>query len=150
MKNFVYRDEELDLLLKNEEIKNSKSILIQVFCGKTKGEFEELIVFLKNKFENAKIISTSTDGEIYNDKVLLKSCVISVSIFDNVKIKTAYCDEGSAFEKGVKIAKKLVTPKTKLIITFADGIRCNGEEFLNGIFSVSEVKVAGGLAGDNG
>jgi len=143
MKNFVYKDNELDELLENQEIQNAKSVLIQVFCGKTKEEFEELLVFLKSKFPKAKIIATSTDGEIYKNKVLLKSCVISVSIFENVKLNSAYCDKGSAFEKGVNIAKKLVTPKTKLLIAFADGVKCNGEEFLNGISSIADVKVRG-------
>lgn len=154
MKTYNYRidnDNLSGIFNKNyEEITKSTSVLIQVFSGQNKKRFEDILRFLESKFENAKIIASSTDGEIYEGKVFGFTTVVSISTFDATELKLAYAQENSAFDNGVALAKKLVTPKTKLLIVFADGILCNGEEFLNGIYSIApHVKVAGGLSGDN-
>ena len=134
-----------------EEDLSNKSVLIQVFCGRSEEEFKKVLKFLSSKFPNAVIIGSSTDGEIFYDRVLEKNIVISISIFKNTTLKVAYADTKNPFKNGVEIAQKLITPNTKLIISFVDGINCNGDDYLKGISFVSdEVKVAGGLAGDNG
>ena len=148
MKTYVFRIE--DNIEINENLTN-KNVLIQVFCGKSKEEFQKAVKFLSKKFPKAFIIGTSTDGEIYQDRVLERNIVVAISIFEKTSLKLAYADRGEPFANGVKIAKSIITPDTKLIISFADGINCNGEEYLNGIYSVNkDVKIAGGLAGDNG
>ena len=154
MKTYIYesKDKNLEELFATEydEISEYDSILIQVFSGEEKEKFQELLSSLKKMFPRATVIASSTDGEIHNDKVLLKSTIVSISLFDATEVKIAYSDESESFLMGERLAKKLVTPRTKLLIAFADGILCNGEEFLNGVFSVAaDVKVAGGLSGDN-
>ncbi len=150
--NYIINENDLAQLFDKdyEEIAKSTSIFIQVFSGEDKQRFAEILTFLATKFTHAKIIASSTDGEIYEGKVSLLSTVVSISTFETTQLKLAYSQIGSSFESGVALAKKLVTPRTKLLIAFADGLLCNGEEFLNGIYSVApEVKVAGGLSGDN-
>jgi len=133
-----------------EAISRQKSILIQVFSGKERKDFENLLHFLHTKFPNAHIIASSTDGEICEGKVSLFSSVVSITTFDATKLNLAYAISDCSFRAGAKLAKQLVTPKTKLLIAFADGLHCNGEKFLEGIYSVApHVKVAGGLSGDN-
>ena len=133
-----------------ETIIKQKSILIQVFSGKERGTFENLLLFLRAKFPNAQIIASSTDGEIYEGSISLFSSVVSISTFDATELNLAYASSDCPFEVGVELAKQLVTPKTKLLIAFTDGLHCNGEEFLEGIYSIApHIKVAGGLSGDN-
>ena len=155
MKSYNYQIEEkpLESLFENEynEIMNCPSVLIQVFSGEKEEAFKELLSFLKRKFSHATIVAASSDGEICENKVLTQKSVVSISLFQSTQLKSCYIKKDTSFQEGVLIAKKLVTPKTKLIIAFADGIETNGEEFLNGIYSVAKnVKVAGGLSADNG
>ena len=134
-----------------ETIRKQKSILIQVFSGKEKRTFEDLLDFLHTKFPNAQIIASSTDGEIYEGHVALLSSVVSISTFDATELHLAYALSDCPFKVGAELAKQLVTPKTKLLIAFTDGLHCNGDEFLEGIYSVApHVKVAGGLAVEAG
>ena len=127
------------------------SIFIQVFSGKKYEQTQNILYKLKQKFPHAKIITTSTDGEIQQDTVTSKSIVISISLFNSTKLKTFYTNTKECFNNGVSLAKNLVTPQTKLLILFIDGINTNGEEFLKGIHSIApDVIVSGGLSGDNG
>ena len=49
-----------------------------------------------------------------------------------------------------RLATLLCKEDTKLLITFTDGAKTNGEEFLNGISSINnKVIIGGGMAGDN-
>ena len=81
---------------------------------------------------NAKIIGTSTDGEITNGKVSTHKTTISITKFNNVTLKLGYieytnlkCDKRSA----QLLAKKVYCEETKVIIAFADGLNTNGRSF---------------------
>jgi signal transduction histidine kinase len=130
--------------------KDKENILIQIYCGQTKDKLEKIVEVLRKKLPHAILIGSSTDGEINNSNISTLKTVISFSIFENTKIKTAYATEKDSFKNGVKLAKKLCMPDTKVIITFCNPYTTNGEEFLNGISSVNEkVIVCGGMAADN-
>ena len=155
VKSYIYKANlDLTSLISEDEkkkIKSCNSTLIQVFCGEGDERFQKILSFLVSLFPQATIIGASTDGEIYNEKVLTQSTVISITLFENTKLKIAHSDIKESFSNGVKIAQKLFARDTKLLISFTDGITCNGEEYLKGIASVApQAKVAGGLAGDNG
>jgi len=155
MKSYTYKaDGELELLIakeEREEIADASSVLIQVFCGEGDAKFQKIVSFLASQFPNATIIGASTDGEICNDEVTTQKSVISITLFEHTQLKIAYADTKESFNNGVEIAQKLVTEDTKLLLSFIDGITCNGEEYLNSIASIApNVTIAGGLAGDNG
>ncbi len=133
-----------------EDIKSTFSILIQVFSGEDKEKITEILTYLYELFPTSIIITASTDGEIANEKVLTKSSVIVVSTFSDTTLDIAFDDTPSSFETGANLAKKVSKKNTKLLIAFANGLKCNGEEFLNGIHSVNpQLIIAGGLTGDN-
>ncbi|WP_297484162.1 FIST N-terminal domain-containing protein [Sulfurimonas sp.] len=135
---------------KIEQINSSSSILIQVFSGEDEEEIHKILTFLNQTFPNSIIISSSTDGEIANSDVLTYSSVISISTFIDTNLEIAYAYTPDSFNTGAKLAKKIVTKDTKLLIAFANGLKCNGEELLDGIYSVHpKLMVAGGLSGDN-
>ena len=56
-----------------------------------------------------------------------------------------------SFECGKELMKLLCRENTKVVITFADGLNTNGEEFLQGCAVCDkDIVISGGTAGDNG
>ncbi len=134
-------------------IKESESLLIQVFTSINEKSFIENLLEVFNKtVPNAHIIGSTTDGEIKESTVSTSKTVISFTLFEKTKILSFSSDKfDNYFEAGEKLAKDLIREDTKVLISFADGNTTNGEEYLNGINKVNDsVIVAGGLAGDNG
>ncbi|QOP45526.1 FIST N-terminal domain-containing protein [Sulfurimonas paralvinellae] len=146
------KQDTLDIININEkeEIDSAFSILIQLFSGEDEKRIEQILDYLSTTFPKATIITASTDGEIANESVLTESSVAAISTFTDTTIEIAYTKEIESFDAGRELAEKLSCENTKLLITFANGLHCNGEEFLNGIGSVNaDLVVAGGLTGDN-
>ena len=152
-KVFIFDQKDPYNIIQNSDIENinsASSILIQVFSGENSEKIELILNFLSNTFDKAVIIAASTDGEIANDKVLTGTTVVAISTFENTQLRIAYTDMPESFDAGEDLAKQVCTPDTKLLIAFANGLKCNGEEFLNGIYSIApQVTIAGGLTGDN-
>ena len=133
-----------------EFISNSESILVQIFSGEKIEKIKNVVKEIKELFPKASCIGATTDGEIINGKVTIKNTIVSISVFKDTKLKFLYSSIEDDFEAGVFIAEALVSDKTKLLLTFADGLLTNGEEYLNGINSAGyNVMIAGGMAGDN-
>ncbi|NPA60108.1 MAG: diguanylate cyclase, partial [Epsilonproteobacteria bacterium] len=155
MKTFnTYYINELSLkeFIKQNNIIDSNTTLIQVFTGNNDKNFiGKLILEIDNLLPHSKLIGSTTDGEIKDAKVTANHTVISFNIFKKTTLEVAIFDiNNTYFDTGKKLATKIVGDKTKAIISFIDGLGGNGEEFLNGISSVNtNIKIAGGLAGDN-
>ncbi|MGB5866976.1 MAG: FIST N-terminal domain-containing protein [Arcobacteraceae bacterium] len=156
MKTFTHEyssKELLETFIKNNYITNYTSdLLVQIFTSVNNKEY---ILYLKDEvlafLPNAKIIGTTTNGEISINGSLTHSTVISISVFEKTKIKTALVSTRTdSFDNGKEIIKKFEQKDDlKLLITFTDGLNTNGEEYLNGIASINnKVIVAGGMAGD--
>jgi len=152
--NYKYNSGQLNNQINFSLFKEEKYILVQVFSGKEKSTFEYIIKEILINIPNAICIGSTTDGEIYENEVTISNTVISISIFENTKLKIAYekyTDKKESFNCGFNLSKKLITSKTKLLILFTDGTNINAEEFLKGIESYdSKVTICGGMAGDNG
>ena len=154
MKTYVYEiNSSLQKIITQEsidEINSNDDVLIQLFTGKSFEVTKNLLLEIKNIFPHATIITASTDGEIFQENILTQSHVLSISTFKNTKIKIAFSNNLDSFSAGKEIAQQIITENTKLIISFANGLLCNGEEFIKGINSISSnVIIAGGLTGDN-
>jgi len=133
-------------------LKDEKNLLIQVFSSQLDKEIiKKIRDEILNVLPNTTIIGATTDGEILDTHVTTDSVVVSVSYFAKSSVVSASIDKNglSDYEMGNLLAKKLISKKTKLLILFADGLHTNGEEFLNGVNSLSSnIMVAGGLAAD--
>ena len=132
-------------------IDNNK-LLIQIFTAIT--DEKEILILLHHitsLFPSASIIGATTDGEICSGKVSTGKTVISLTQFEKTELKTVFVENNEGSRKtGQTLASILATPSTKLIITFTDGLNCNGEAYLKGISSINNnITIAGGLAGDN-
>ncbi len=160
VKNFLYKDKETfqEALLASEifsRIEKSQTILLQVFCGIPEEDFiKTLIKDLKELLPQAKIIGTTTAGEIFNMSVEEESVVVSVSLFEHTDIQTAVYEKTESpteYQLGRKIAREMIQDKTKGLLVFPDGLFMDIDKMLKGIESINnKVRVFGGAAGDNG
>ncbi len=142
---------EFERYLDTQNIQDGDNLLLQIFTSINDEEIiAALLQDITKLLPRAQIIGATTDGEICNEKVMTHTTVISISIFEKTKLKTALVTNVNDSKKmGQEMAQELLCQDTKLIITFADGLYTNGEEYLQGLASVDEkVIVAGGMAGD--
>ena len=145
LENFIYN---------NEELINSKSILIQIFSGVlNKNILLNISNIILDIIPNANIIGATTDGEIIDNIVNTNTIILSFTTFEKTNIKSAIIQSNDIYESydaGIKIATSLKENNTKAMILFADGLHINGEELLNGVSKIShDIIIAGGLSGDN-
>lgn len=151
--NTKYRSKEkLKDFINKHNLSNTTDILIQVFCGKVAIEaIRDLQKILNTLLPQAVMIGTTTDGEIIDGRILTKQIVLSFSVFEKTKLTACMIENENdeCFKSGVLLADNLIKHDTKALILFADSMHTNGEELLNGVYSVnSSVIVTGGLAGD--
>ena len=133
--SIIYKEyETLKAYINNKDIIKYNNILVQVFCGIGKKEFiEQVIKNLKLLIPQCKIIGGTSAGEILDGKFFKNECIISITVFEKTVIKTILIKEKiSDFNKGVETAHELISPDTKVIISFAD-TRIDGKAFLDGI-----------------
>jgi diguanylate cyclase (GGDEF)-like protein len=159
MKNytFAFKDlDELDTLLKNTKYDSEKT-LIQVFYSSTNTtNIKELQLYTQEKFPLSTLIGTTTDGVVYGSDVHCDTkSVITFTIFEDTLVKSFICESkdyhNDSYLLGKELTKNIVRVDTKVIISFADGINTNGEEFVKGVNDISPtVLLSGGLAADNG
>lgn len=148
--NYTIKNTKLNKVINFEELKAHKNILVQIFCGESQNRLKEILDEIHSNLAHAICIASSTDGEINENKVSTQSTIISISCFENTTLKTAFSDENSSFKNGINIAKEAINKDTKLLISFTDGEKTNGEEYLKAIESVNnKVLVCGGMAADN-
>jgi diguanylate cyclase (GGDEF)-like protein/PAS domain S-box-containing protein len=148
---YTTQNEFIEFIHSHRIIDNNK-ILIQIFTALTdEKEISLLLHEITSFLPSASIIGSTTDGEICSGKVSTGKSVISLTQFEKTELKTVLVENcTNSRQAGQELATVLATPLTKLIITFTDGLNCNGEDYLQGISSVNkDVTIAGGLAGDN-
>jgi len=129
-----------------------RSALIQIFSGILDPKIlRSLTQFILEKIPGAVIIGTTTGGEILDGKMLDKSIVVSLSLFDQTELKSIHLTGDNSESMGREIAVAIVGKETKCVIMFADGLKCNGDAILRGFNSgcSNNVVVAGGMSGDN-
>jgi len=151
--NIIYSNrDELIKFISEQNLNNANNILVQIFSGiLDKNLIQSIVNILKENIKNVKIIGSSTDGEIIDGEVTNNQIILNFNIFENTQIETILLKKSTnSYKLGQELATKLITSNTKLIITFADALNVNGEEYIKGIQSISNVFIAGGLAGDNG
>lgn len=152
--NTYYKDkEQLKLFLEQNSLSDKKNLLVQVFTGIVDRRYienliDQIIFFLPN----CHIIGSTTDGEILDANVTTTKTVLSFTSFEKISLKIDYVEYDETFNinSAYLLSKKIYQDNIKLIISFADGLSTNGEQFLKGISKpYSDVIVSGGLSADN-
>ncbi|HIP19491.1 MAG TPA: EAL domain-containing protein [Sulfurimonas sp.] len=153
--DFIHPEEVFEKL--NGLSLDTPQTLIQIFCTTTDlKELKKIQKYFCDTFSKAIIIGTTTDGIIHSKEVYTdKKNIVTFTTFNQTYLKATLQEHtnnfNNSYETGVRIAQKLVSKDTKLIISFTDGINTNGEEYAKGISKVAkDVILSGGLAGDNG
>ena len=145
--------ENLEIFISIYNISSYENILLQLFTGICEKEFiVELVENIKNLIPHIQIIGTTTSGEILKGKSFKNSTVLSFSVFENTKIETFYTKyRDDSYKMGKSLIKQFnFSQEPKVAITFADGLRTNGEEYIKSFSKYNKnLIVAGGLAGDN-
>ncbi|PCI58399.1 MAG: diguanylate phosphodiesterase [Gammaproteobacteria bacterium] len=133
-----------------EQINTDNTIFIQVLCGDFNLiKLQSVLDLLTKTLPLSNIIGSSTAGEICNGVISRKGILISLSLFEDVKVNTYYFPI-SNFESGAKAANKVIQQDTKACILFSEGLNSDPESFLDGFSSINkDVILAGGNAGDN-
>ncbi len=131
-------------------IYQAKSVLVQVFCGDLNTRnIQNVLDILKEKLSNAKVIGSSTTGEIIGGHIYEDTISLSFSIFKKTDIRIAYYHKAD-YETGKDIANNFLVPNTKAIIAFSETLKQDSELFLEGFCSINDIiPIAGGNAGDN-
>ena len=131
--------------------KNEPNLLVQVFSSLHDDlkNLQSILDTLHTELPQAVVIGATTDGEIEGGSVYTNSTVISFSSFEETCLNAFSVKSSSANESARALVEKLVTERTKLLLTFTDGTTTNGEAFLSTIHDASpSTPIAGGLAGD--
>ncbi len=151
----VILNEEFDLVAfcRKNGIGEAENILVQVFSGICDADYLQGVRrSVLQALPQAKLIGATTASEIIDGKIINKSCVLSISVFEKTKVRTAAVAHSGNDCKvaGKRLAELLTDDEARVVIMFGDGLNTQGEEVLRGIASVdATLKVAGGLAGDN-
>ncbi len=150
----VYQGEE-DLLRIHNVIASHppQQTLMQVFCGTSDmDEVRLLRSRLVKLFPGISIIGASSMGEIVDARLMKHSTVISVSMFDHARVKTAFIDQNNDLKvAGRTMGAAFEQSPPDVLIVFGCGIKnnsfINNSPFLRELHSViGEVALAGGLA----
>ena len=131
-------------------LQKTKNLFIQLLSSTEDFELiQSILNLLAKKLPHAKIIGSSTAGEIVHGKIYRDTIQISFSIFEDTKIQTYHYDK-SNYEVGLKAAKECLKQDTKAVIAFSETFKGDSEAFLNGFTALNNnIPIAGGNAGDN-
>ena len=150
---FLHDNESIEYKKAKKVAKKSiyKSQLIQIFTALTsKKEIRKLLHDIHKNFPDAKIIGTTTAGEISHAKMHDNSTVISLSLFEKTKLKT-YQVNNIDKTSGNLLSSQICSKQTKAAIVLSEGL--NGEDYEGFIKGIKQENpnliIAGGLAGDN-
>lgn len=133
-------------------IVDTPNLLIQIFGALPSIDAIQLVInAISHLLPSAHIIGATSDGEILDSTVSLHNVIVSITAFEHTTLHSfgEEREDKSCKTLGSKMGKVLVSPTTKVIITFTDGLNTNGEDYLEGVnVFAKKVYIAGGLAGD--
>jgi len=137
--------------VERNSLEKSDNILVQVFTSElTKEGIAAIRDAIVSTLPQASLIGATTDGEINGSEVTTDKTVVSITHFDSSQVEVFSLNNATdSFVLGRDLAHKALTPASKVMILFSDGLHTNGEELLLGVNSIhSEVVIAGGMAAD--
>ncbi len=136
-----------------ENVSNSNSLMIQLFFANSNTEnITTILSILNDLLPSSHIIGSTTDGSVLNANSLTFETIISFSHFEKSRLQHTLIEFELQEEEKVaqEIIDTILTPKTKVLFVFADGLTCNGEKLIRAIDKhYPKLVIVGGLAADN-
>ncbi len=136
--------------ISSKAIADCKNILVQIFSGVVdEKQSIELSSYIQEILPNAKVIGTTTSGEVSAGKIFNETVTISFSLFEKTLVRSGFYNLDDSFNPQ-KVADELIRDDTKALIIFSDGLKSDADKLLKDIYMLKPgVVVAGGRAGDN-
>jgi len=149
--NYIVHSDVDITLPRLDDFRKFNSVLIQIFAATSDlAKVRELLALIADYLPDAVIIGVSSDGTINQRKLHEYGSVIQVSVsgFDKSSIKLAFTKNNTnSFQNGREIAENICVDNTKVVIAFSEASSINGEEFLEGFYSVNNhIIISGGVA----
>ena len=113
-----------------------KASLVLAFGARVVFEDSAHYNALKSKQPNAKILLTSTAGEIQNDEVFDDSLCVTAIAFEKTALKAvslSISEAKDSYEAGVTLAKMLNGDNLCHVFLLSDGLHVNGSEIVKGL-----------------
>ncbi|WP_243296223.1 EAL domain-containing protein [Bacillus litorisediminis] len=137
------------------ELPDYSNVLVNLFCGKVR---QDLLLqvgkIVRTHLPSAVIIGSTTDGEIACGKHTTNEILISCTVFDQTEIKgfsIKNIEKFNASFLGEEIGSSYTSIDSKAVILYSSVNAIVTGYFLEGLKKAApQVKIAGGLAGDNG
>ena len=151
VKNILIHDDGLPKALSLADFQPFANVLVQVFAATGDlGHLRKVLSAVKNILPQSTIIGCSTDGTIDNGKIhpYGQTIQLTVTAFEHTGLRLAYSEiSEDAFTLGRSLAERLISERTKAVISFSEAASVNGEHFLEGIDHLGlGMTVAGGVA----
>lgn len=146
--NFIYENDEI-LAEKLRQFSSEENIFIQIFCNHTlKQKAQPLLDFVLTQLPQAKILLTSSFGEMSDGLYHTDKIAISVSIFAKTTIRTFSFTADTPANIADEIIKSVVD-STKLMVIFSDCLEFNVTAFFECLTTqLPHIIIAGGSASD--
>lgn len=137
-------------IIESQRIQKADTILVQAFVGQTNpGVIKDIQSSVNEYLPQAVLIGATSAGSILNGALVPQTPVLSVSVFEKASLATGFITGHDESQIASYLAEKAVLDDTKLMILFSDGMKTNGENIINNLYSLTpHVVVAGGRAGD--
>jgi len=132
--------------------KGEANLLIQIFTSLHADleKLQSLLDTLAAELPQAVIIGATTDGEIESGHVYTNTTVLTFTTFRETRLVSAAVTGSDSERNAAYLADALISPETRLLLSFTDGTTSNGETYLDTLNRISlSTPIAGGLAGDN-
>lgn len=129
--------------------------LLMVFGDRDLLGLPDILPQLTVLFPDAQLVSSSTAGEIYNDKRQEKTVVCIAIHFEKTNFQLTSNNIrncSSSFELGKATADQLAKDNLRYVMVISDGNVINGDDLIAGINASvgNNIEITGAMAGDGG
>ena len=155
MKTFTTRYRSIAKLkdfIDQNSISDDKSLLIQMFTSmKQKSKIEKILLEIQKMLPSSILVGCSSDGEIYNGKILDGNTIVIFTQFNSSTIKAGMFEiEHDEREVGLNIANDLLENNSKVLLLFSTFL-INGQSLIDACHEDrNSLVIAGALASDDG
>lgn len=127
--------------------------LVLVFGSRSALENREAFNTISRLYPEASIAGCSTSGEIQGTEMRDNSLIVTAVLFDHTRVqlvKTQVESPETSLQAGETLCRSLESEGLKHVVVFADGLRVNGTDLVEGLKKhlPESVKITGGLAAD--
>lgn len=135
----------------DEAINNASLVL--VFGSSANIKNADNLSEIKNKFNKAIFLGSSTSGEIIGVNVVDDTIIATAILFEKTTLQYKHIEIESSedsYNAGFELINSLDKENLKHVFVLSDGLNVNGSELVNGLRKnlPEGVSVTGGLAGD--